>query len=135
MADQTSGDLRGETAAAKMEWKWSIASGSMALRDAQGFADRDQCYADTDQTLSDADQSAADSDLVASDADQAASDMDQRASDRYLQQGGDPQIHGLTRKLREEATDQRRVLLALRARKAAARDSSAPTPRRSAAAI
>jgi diguanylate cyclase (GGDEF)-like protein len=105
----------------------SIVPGSEALEDDQTLADRDQTFADADQTGSDRDQ-------TASDNDQAAADRDQEASDRDLGQGGDSEVHDVTRDIRDRSARRREQSSEVRVETDAARDAVAQARDRTALA-
>jgi diguanylate cyclase (GGDEF)-like protein len=95
-----------------------MAAVSDALEGDQTFADRRQTLADRDQTRSDSDQTSCDNGQTAAGADPAA-------SDRALEEGGDPELHRLTRGLRDSSSRQREQAADRRLEAAAARDAAA----------
>jgi diguanylate cyclase (GGDEF)-like protein len=93
----------------------------------QTVADQDQTHADSDQTAADTDQSASDSDQRLADRDQHASDRDQAVADseeRHTSGTRTPEerdAHNASRAERAEATEERELSAAIRARTASRR--------------
>jgi diguanylate cyclase (GGDEF)-like protein len=96
----------------------SMAAIADTLEGARALADRRQTLADSDHTRSDSDQTSCDDD-------QAAADGDQAASDRALEEGGDAELHRLTRVFRDSSSQQREQAAERRLEAAAARDAAA----------
>ena len=97
MAGPTSGD---PPVSSKNGWVTGQQENTTAVSDT---LEGNQTLADRRQTLADADQTRSDSDQTSGDSDQAAADADQAASDRALEEGGDAQLHSLTRGLRDRS--------------------------------